>query len=398
MADVSFLTAHLASRIQKEGPLSFASFMREALYHPTHGYYAVPDRRIGRSGDFYTSISVGSLYGRLLADAFASMWVSLHSPKDWVIVEQGCHDAMLARDVLVALRAHHPAAYAACRWCLVESRAAWRQVQRVTLTEDCLVEKVVWRGMDGEDWQPAKGVFFSNELVDAFPVERMVWRAGSWHTSCVDWNGREFIWVEKSPSPEMQKETGRLPEICVDGHVVEIPTEARSWVKSWSDWLESGYVVTVDYGDAHAAWHAMERPSGTLRAYHEHQVSSEVLEKPGARDITAHVDFSVLVDEGRREGWMPVGWMDQHRFLVGIAEQGWLQGMESTLQKQPTDPEAAAQLRQFRSLMHPEIMGSAFRVLVQARGADAAALSGVAGLKHARPFPESEPLAQNGSH
>src|SRR5437763_1784830 len=46
--------------------------MELALYHPDRGYYASGRASIGRHGDFFTNVSVGSLFGRLLAPRFGT--------------------------------------------------------------------------------------------------------------------------------------------------------------------------------------------------------------------------------------------------------------------------------------------------------------------------------------
>jgi SAM-dependent MidA family methyltransferase len=60
----------LAEIIRESGPLSCARFMETALYLPEAGYYE-RQREIGRQGDFYTSVSVGEVFGQLLAFAIA---------------------------------------------------------------------------------------------------------------------------------------------------------------------------------------------------------------------------------------------------------------------------------------------------------------------------------------
>jgi SAM-dependent MidA family methyltransferase len=61
------------------GPISFARFMELALYCPELGFYERFPHRIGRTGDFYTSVSVGPLFGRLLAFRFPAGWNELTS-------------------------------------------------------------------------------------------------------------------------------------------------------------------------------------------------------------------------------------------------------------------------------------------------------------------------------
>src|SRR5688572_22395093 len=100
------LEATLRERIQTSGPIPFSEFMAQALYHPEHGYYSSGRAVIGRGGDFYTSVSVGPIFGRLLARQFTEMWERLDRPERFTIVEQGAHGGDFARDVLNALQTH----------------------------------------------------------------------------------------------------------------------------------------------------------------------------------------------------------------------------------------------------------------------------------------------------
>ena len=68
---MSALEAIIHDEIARTGPMPFARFMELALYHPEHGYYEREADPVGRAGDFYTSVSVGPLFGELLAWRFA---------------------------------------------------------------------------------------------------------------------------------------------------------------------------------------------------------------------------------------------------------------------------------------------------------------------------------------
>ena len=110
----------LAARIGETGPLSFAEFMEAALYHPEHGYYASGRAAIGRGGDYFTNISVGPLFGRLLMWQFAEMWERLGQPATFGVVEQGAHAGDFAQDVLEGARELEPAFFEAIRFTIIE--------------------------------------------------------------------------------------------------------------------------------------------------------------------------------------------------------------------------------------------------------------------------------------
>ena len=123
----------LATKIAAEGPIRFTDFMGLALYHPQLGYYARETRQVGRGGDFFTSVSVGPLFGNLLARRILSEWLELGSPDRWRIVESGAHDGTLAADILGAIQQLNPTAFAALEYVICEPLPRLQTAQRTTL-------------------------------------------------------------------------------------------------------------------------------------------------------------------------------------------------------------------------------------------------------------------------
>src|SRR5881392_1416377 len=157
----------IRAEIEKQGPISFARFMHQALYHPKHGYYSSGRCAIGRRGDYFTNVSVGPLFGRLLAAQFAEMWEMLGRPDDFTIVEQGAHHGDFAADVLGAARTDSPEFFSAVRYCVVEPFSVLQERQVETLGD--FRKNIKWE-KSVSDLEPFRGVHFSNELLDAMPV------------------------------------------------------------------------------------------------------------------------------------------------------------------------------------------------------------------------------------
>jgi SAM-dependent MidA family methyltransferase len=143
----------IAKRIEGRGPISFAEFMQVALYCPVYGYYEKEEDSIGRGGDYYTSVSVGPLFGELLAFQFAA-WLgaqaqpeALASPrggpaKTLQIVEAGAHRGHLARDILSWMRQQRPELFERLDYWIIEPSERRRQWQQQTLPE--FAGKVRW--------------------------------------------------------------------------------------------------------------------------------------------------------------------------------------------------------------------------------------------------------------
>jgi len=343
--------------------------MELALYCPNSGYYEQPERWIGRTGDFYTSVSTGSLFGALLAYQF-SLWTRVGSPSPYQIVEAGAHDGQLAFDVLSWTAQHRPALFETLEYWLVEPSRHRQCWQREKL--DKFADRVRW--VETLDHLPSggiEGVIFSNELLDAFPVRRLSWdaNAGQWFEWGVGLVGNEFIW-RRMPDEgqdwgvDLKQAEFDLPsallKVLPDGFILELSQQAADWWRKAASTLRNGRLLTFDYGFTTLEFLAPGRDRGTLRAYHEHRIGENVLARPGEQDITAHVNFSQLQSVGESVGLKTEEFSTQARFLTSIAESMW-GGASGDVTPTPQ------QARQFQTLTHPTHLGQTFRVLVQSR-------------------------------
>lgn len=340
--------------------------MAAALYDAEAGYYGAGKARIGRKGDFFTSVSVGPLFGRLLARQFAEMWERLGKPERFRVIEQGAHDGALAADVLGGLRELAPACAEAVEYALVEPAPVWRERQQARLAGWARVRWVE----EMRALEPAPGVVFSNELLDAAPVFRVGRRGGEWREQCVAWSEGRFVFGEREVKAEpLRSALGKLPEGLPEGYTTEVNLEAGPWVRESAAALSRGWIVAIDYGWARAEYYRPERVEGTLSAYREHQRVEDPLSAPGEIDLTAHVDFTTLMEAGAAEGLTLAGFCDQQHFIAGLGRLHF----EDTAH---VSPERAREQRAFITLLHPQLLGASFKVLGLAKGMGAVPLAG----------------------
>lgn len=347
------------------GVIRFDRFMELALYHPAGGYYEREEPITGRRGDFFTSVSVGSLFGELLGYRLAR-WLEELGPEPTRLVEAGAHDGRLAGDILGYLRRYEPALFARMEYWLVEPSARRRGWQAGRLAE--FGDRVRWfddlaripRGSVG-------GVVLGNELLDAMPIRRFSWKASAqtWGEWGVVLAGEGFAWQRMEVDAASAAAAGvRLPAELVavlpDGYVVETSPAALAWWRAAAGILARGRLVAIDYGWAAAEQGLPERPAGTLRGYRRHRNVADVLADPGEQDLTAHVDFEALQGAGEAAGLVTAALTPQGIFLSTI-----LRELESALDRFPEW--TPARRRQFVTLTHPQHLGRAFRVLVQTR-------------------------------
>lgn len=354
------------------GAVTLARFMELALYHPDGGYYERGGTAIGRTGDYYTSVSVGELFGELLAFQFAE-WLGAERqrpragaglPARFQIVEAGAHDGRLAADILDWFRRQRSELLGMLEYWILEPSLRRRRWQEKTLEE--FRGRLRWfSGWD--EIESVCGIIFSNELLDAFPAHRLVWTARTrrWIEWGVSWSGKGFQWarmpeVHLDARPYLPQVPVELAAVLPDGFTTEICPAAQAWWRQAAGSLHQGKLLTMDYGMFEEQIFAPERAQGALRAYRRQHLMEDVLADPGDQDITAPVNFTQLQLVGEACGLQTEALLSQEQFLTHIAARAWQPQAGSGGWTQ-------AQTRQFQTLTHPGHLGRAFRVLLQAR-------------------------------
>ncbi len=252
------LEQRIHNEIAEKGGIPFSRFMELALYEPGLGYYE-KQREVGQRGDFFTSISVGSVFGELLAFQFAEWLAELEGPVQ--LVEAGAHDGRLANDILETFRDWRPEIYERTTLVLLEPSRVRQGWQNEMLASHA--GKIQWT----TEMPPAiHGVFFCNELLDAFPAQKLEWdsKTKDWFECGVGESGGQFEWCRMDAVKDSWNVGGELP----DGTgMVHVPTLAPFWNEVCTS-LRKGRAVAIDYFLEEEEFFAPPRPHGTLRAYH----------------------------------------------------------------------------------------------------------------------------------
>ena len=342
----------IRDEILARGPITFARFMERALYEPGRGYYAGPEPRPGRDGDFLTAPEAHDLFGRIVARQVAECWRRLGGPAAFTIREYGAGSGMLAAAVLAGLRDEEPAAYAAASYEPVELNP-WRMAElRERLDRDGLADRLgpaagpdagpnvdLAAGPDGgpnvdlaADWPtgppgatgphrgaPITGVVLANEFLDALPVHRVELRDGRLVEIGVGWRDG---WFADEPMPALTQGIDVCAERCglslEEGQRTEVSPGIGDWTRALARELARGWVIVVDYGMPAARLHSAERPKGTLKGVSGHRVEPDPYARVGRQDLTAHVDLTALEREAVDAGFEVLGSTTQGRFLVDL--------------------------------------------------------------------------------
>ena len=375
--ETSPLEEILIAHIQRHGRIRFCDFMALCLYHPEHGYYMQNETRTGKEGDYFTSADLSPLFARLVARQVEEMWRRLGRPSPFTLVEMGTGRGLFAQDFLAWTAETAPEFHRALRYVLIETNPR-RTADALEKLRAAHPEKQVKAVENLNALEPVTGCFFSNELVDAFPVSWVARAEG--HLKEVYLTRQESGFREELgplDSTQVAHYVARYAHETDEGCRVEVNLAAVDWMRTVAEKLRRGFALTIDYGHLAPQLYRIGQPRGTLLAFRRHRAGEDVYAEPGRRDLTAHVNFSALIDAGTEAGLELTGFTTQEKFLMGLGEQDQF---ENVLAPEGTEAQKLEARLQLKRLLNPEDMGEVFKVLIQHRGVEELNL---AGLKYA---------------
>ena len=361
------LRKEISNLIHKRGKITFADFMDLALYHPEYGYYTSGKEKIGKRGDYYTSSDVHSVFGGLIARQLEQMWRLLGSNR-FTVVEIGAGKGWLCYDILNYVRNEYPEFFEKIDYKIVE--ISRNLIERQSNTLKGFEEKVSWESFseDGFSFNPIEGCFLSNEFVDSLPVRQVIVKNNCLKEIYVITEEDVFCEkIDELSSPELRDYFNNSNINLKDGQRAEVNLKALDWVKSISCYLNRGFVITIDYGHLAEELYSEERHRGTLMCYYEHTTSENPYERVGNQDITSHVNFSSIMEEGARSGLSTTGFVRQSNFLIALGILNKMNEVRGDISK----------LLTMKNLFLPGGMGDVFKVLIQHKGVDNPELIGL---------------------
>ena len=296
------LAGHLGRVIEEAGGwIGFERFMAEALYAPRLGYYARGDRQFGAfpssGSDFITGPEMTPLFGRTLARQVAQAMDACGVDEVW---EFGAGSGALALQLLDTL------GEGARRYTIVDLSGALRARQQATL--GAFGDRVRWVDALPDTME---GVVVGNEVLDAMPVALLHWDGERWRERGVVRGGAAFAFEDRDTALRPPVPTGFVP-----GTTVEIHRQAQAFVATLAGRLARGAAIFVDYGFPEHEYYHPQRTGGTLMCHRAHRADTDPLVDIGAKDITAHVDFTGIALAAQDAGLHVLGYTSQARFLM----------------------------------------------------------------------------------
>ncbi len=313
----------------------FKDFMEEAL----RAYYGSDKKKIGPQGDFFTAPELDYAFGRAVAEFIEPLLSEFENP---AILELGAGKGLMAYDILTYFgeKGIHPTYY------IYEFSPYMIQRQREILKN---FKQVKWV----QELPEISGVVISNEFFDALPVH--VVKQG--RELYITQEGKE-IWQELEDEEVL--EFLEIMDYTDIQHRIEVCLECIKFLKKIADALMEGYNLVIDYG--YTSQEINNFPEGTVVSYSKHKLDTQVLKEAGSKDITAHVNFSALIEFGNRYGLETVLFQNQRDFLTSIP--GFLMELERL--SSSDNPQDIERLSRLKTLLIS--MGDRFKVLLQRKG------------------------------
>lgn len=341
---VTALARKLAARIAACGPLPVDAYMAACLADEEFGYYRRTNA-IGAAGDFTTAPEISQVFGELVGLWLADQWQAQGAPTRFNLVELGPGRGVLMQDALRAAGQALPAFLAAARLHLVDISVPMRDEQRRRLG----AYAPNWHADLADVPNDAPIFVVANEFFDALPVRQHVRRGAAWHERRVGLPDGRLGFVDgdavEVDFTRPQAPDGAIVETCPAGEKIGCALGARIAE-------QGGAALAIDYGTSVSGW------GDTLQALRKHK-PIDVFEAPGECDLTAHVDFPVLMAAARKGGAASFGIVGQGAFLTRL-------GLPVRLGRllKSAAPRLARELAQAsQRLLDPREMGTLFKVV-----------------------------------
>lgn len=358
------LIEHIRQEIanQPDDLITFARYMELVLYHPTLGYYCAPEIALGKAGDFTTAPEISSLFGQCLARQISAVMTTanLHD-----IYELGAGSGKLAFDILTTLHHSHQLPQ---HYFIYEISPMLREKQQAFLKTHCpqWFNRIHWINEMPDQYQ---GIVIANEVLDALPVHLFRTDEEGVSERCVTWKDGAFKWeLSKDKSPELMKEALLLRDHyqLYSGYCSEINLSLNSFLKDIVGKLNHGVVLFIDYGYGQAEYYHQQRHEGTLTCFYQHQHNANPFLHPGLQDMTAHVDFTRVIEIASEYGCDLAGYTTQSAFLFACG----LMDLAAQLESEATTIEQVALHHAIKILTMPTEMGDRIKVMALSKKLD----------------------------
>ncbi len=312
-----------------------------------YGAYSSGKLSIGKYGDFVTSPSLGPEFAKLLAIQISDWLIQLNNirkdNRPITLVEVGPGEGHLALDLINALVEICPEILPLLELVLIEPNEGMAAKQKQLLKSNLNVP-VCWTTLDQLAESPVFGIMLAHEVLDAFPVERLIYdeekkslfRQG---VKIINNSSDPKVCFNKMPlSSSLRSSLEEVQNFCgfnippddvSDGWCTEWHIDINPWLEKVSKAFSFGNLLIIDYALEAKRYYTASRPSGTLLAYKGQRSSSKLLDQPGECDLTSHICLELLQFYAKKHGIQFLGESRQGQALLALGLAKELHALQS---------------------------------------------------------------------
>lgn len=348
--------------------ITFKEYMGLCLYDEQGGgYYRAGPVRVGRGGDFYTSSGIGEVLAESLVQHLASY--SQDAQEELVVMEWGAGTGRLSRQLNEIWNRRFTGRSCGLKQVIVEDHPAHMQEARLYFSQQSAKRQPQVQFLTSKEamqdeklWQSERTVVIANELLDAFPVHRIVKAGGELVELGVAGTAEAGFYYVHMPLSD-ERITARMKQAGIsllEGQITELNLDAELWLEVLAKRMGTGRIMIIDYGHEAQEYMAEHRMQGTFMCYSQHSATDNPFIRIGKQDMTAHVPFTFIRQAAESAGWQVSYYDTQKQFLI---DHGVLELLRNHTDADPFS-EASRMNRAVRQLLLSDGMSEAFKVLI----------------------------------
>jgi len=325
--------------LEKGGILSFYDFMNIALNNPNNGYYGSGKAKIGQNGDFVTSPSMSDDFSLLLAIQLEE-WIlqiknNLNSNRKITVIEFGSGNGCLLSGIINYFLNNNAQIINDISFRIIELNVGMLEIQKKSLNK--FIEQgidIKWVSLNDLEDHSLDGIVIAHEVLDAFCVERIQFKKGVIYQQGVKLNNENqtlnFINLPltekiKKFLEEIKNELGVNipPQDATEDWTTELNIDNLSWLENLSRKVNNGILLIIDYAIDSKKYYSSQKSDGTILAYKNQRAFREILNNPGAYDLTCHICSDILIYQAELVGFESLGLVKQGEalLLLGLAQK-----------------------------------------------------------------------------
>ena len=324
--------------IKMGGTISFYDYMNFVLNDPINGYYGSGKAELGSQGDFVTSPSLSDDFAFFVGKQIEEWLIQLKNnlcDQKLFIIDFGAGDGSFLSGLIKYLLESSNNSSEGVSFVIIEPNKGMIEKQKKKLKEFLsLGIDILWKGLEEIEGNNINGIFIANEVLDAFPVERITFSKGRLFRQAVSVDKKSSrLFFDKLPiTSELEKSIkfaeSKLgitipPEDAPEGWTTEWHIDNSEWLKGIYEKINNGILLIIDYAKEAKNYYGLRNSNGTIISYKNQKISNNILESPGDSDLTSHICIETLINDAETLGFNNIGTTKQGEALLalGLAER-----------------------------------------------------------------------------